>query len=98
MVLSMPVRDSDSNEDPATATLEEQIVEKFQCVKCTGQTCSVRYISTTGSGLSKLMNVQNNKFLIVTCENCGYSEMYDGRILGAKTGLADFLDVLFGLS
>lgn len=46
----------------------------------------------TGSGLSKMMDVQNNKFTVVYCKNCGYSEFYNQN--ASKAG--NILDFFFG--
>jgi hypothetical protein len=47
-------------------------------------------ISTTGSGLSKMFDIQNRKFTAVTCTNCGYTELYRAQSSG------DLVDLFFG--
>ncbi|WP_394337641.1 zinc ribbon domain-containing protein [Haloarcula quadrata] len=32
--------------------------------------------ATTGGGLSKMFDIQTNSFKLVSCRNCGYSELY----------------------
>jgi predicted nucleic-acid-binding Zn-ribbon protein len=51
------------------------------CPKCGRQEIETRGVRTTGSGLSRWFNYQRNKFLVVSCAHCGYSEFYydDGR-------------------
>ena len=44
----------------------------------------------TGSGFSKFLNVQNRKFLAVTCSNCKYTEFYKGQMKGWEN-VIDFL-------
>ena len=33
-------------------------------------------VSMTSGGLSKFFNVQNQKFYVITCSKCSYSEFY----------------------
>lgn len=49
------------------------------CPKCGHTETEVDAISTTGSGLSKFFDIQNRRFTVVSCTNCGYSELYRGR-------------------
>ena len=34
----------------------------------------------TGTGFSRFLNVQNRKFLTVSCTNCKYTELYKGEM------------------
>ena len=62
------------------------------CPKCGHTDASVGDISTTGSGLSKMFDIQTNKFRTVTCTNCGYTELY--KDVGSSGG--DLVDIFFG--
>ncbi|WP_254537399.1 zinc ribbon domain-containing protein [Halomarina litorea] len=62
------------------------------CPKCGHGEVDVGEISTTGSGLSKMFDIQTNKFKVVSCTNCGYSELY--RDVGS--GGSDLADIFFG--
>jgi len=62
------------------------------CPKCGHAETDVGKISTTGGGLSKLFDIQTNNFQVVSCVNCGYSELY--RDTGS-TG-SDIVDVFLG--
>jgi len=66
--------------------------EDVGCPKCGGEETDVGAISTTGGGLSKMFDVQTNRFTVVTCTNCGYSELY--RDVGS--GASDVVDVFLG--
>lgn len=46
------------------------------CIKC-GRNADQKDVSMTGSGLSKMFDVQNNRFTVVYCQDCGYSEFYN---------------------
>ncbi|WP_433623082.1 zinc ribbon domain-containing protein [Halomicrococcus sp. NG-SE-24] len=62
------------------------------CPKCGYASASTDTISTTGGGLSKMFDIQTKKFTVVSCDNCGYSELYrDVRNRGS-----DVVDVFFG--
>ncbi|SFR60832.1 Predicted nucleic-acid-binding protein, contains Zn-ribbon domain [Halogeometricum rufum] len=45
-------------------------------------------VATTGTGLSRLVDVQNRQFKAVSCTRCGYTEFY-------RTGGSDALLDLF---
>ncbi|MEZ3116888.1 zinc ribbon domain-containing protein [Halobaculum sp. MBLA0147] len=62
------------------------------CEKCGHTEAEVGQISTTGGGLSKMFDVQTNSFQVVSCTNCGYSELY--RDTGS--GASDLVDVFLG--
>ena len=62
------------------------------CPKCGYDQVTTDQISTTGSGLSKMFDIQTKKFTVVSCTNCGYSELY--RDVGSRGG--DIVDVFLG--
>jgi hypothetical protein len=62
------------------------------CPKCGHTGTDVGSIATTGTGLSKMFDVQNNHFDVVSCTNCGYSELY--RNTGSESG--DVVDIFLG--
>ena len=60
------------------------------CPKCGHTETEVDDIATSGTGLSKIFDVQNRRFRVISCANCGYSELYKG----GKT--SDMVDLFFG--
>ena len=52
------------------------------CPKCGGTATETDEIATSGTGLTKLFDVQNRKFVVVSCADCGYSELYKGQSTG----------------
>lgn len=52
--------------------------EETGCPKCGHTETEVDDISTTGTGLSKFFDIQNRRFRVVSCTNCGYAELYKG--------------------
>ena len=57
------------------------------CPKCDHTETEIDEISTTGSGLSKMFDIQNRSFMVVSCTNCGYSELYKGQSSGNMVDL-----------
>ena len=62
------------------------------CPKCGHTGTDVGEISTTGGGISKMFDIQTNSFTVVSCANCGYSELYRE----ATAGASDFVDIFLG--
>ena len=61
----------------------------YVCVKCNGSGYTTGEFRTTGSGITRFLNIQNQKYGTVTCMNCGYTEIY--RIGGKGIGnVVDF--------
>lgn len=100
------VTEEDFTSDPhieSTSNTEEfsviEVIEdNFKCAKCNGTECTVKEIAMTGAGLSKLLDVQHNHYLFVSCMKCSSVEIYDPNVLeGQKIGkLGSIIDVLFG--
>ena len=65
--------------------------QSYQCPKCNGRKAEVDEIRTTGSGFTKLFNIQNRKFTTVSCSKCGYTEFYKGPRSGGASNVLDFL-------
>ena len=49
---------------------------KYGCPKCGTKTCTVGEMRATGGILSKIFDVQTQKFTSVTCDRCKYTEFY----------------------
>ena len=62
------------------------------CIKCGSQDAGKKEVAMTGTGLSKMFDVQNNQFIVVFCKNCGYSEFYNKNASKAS----NILDFFFG--
>ncbi|WP_349409723.1 zinc ribbon domain-containing protein [Pseudalkalibacillus sp. SCS-8] len=78
-------------------SIEDSIREKFTCVKCKHEYCMTKKGAMTGTGFSKMFDVQHTEFLFVSCMNCGYVEVFDPEILeGKRKELSTFLDIFFG--
>ncbi|WP_435073129.1 zinc ribbon domain-containing protein [Halorubrum sp. HHNYT27] len=81
---------NDSTQRPAQsgddATVDPGAVDfgdgRDGCPKCGGEETETDEIATSGSGLTKLFDVQNRTFVVVSCADCGYSELYKGQSTG----------------
>lgn len=62
------------------------------CPKCGRTETDVGSISTTGGGLSKMFDIQTNRFKVVSCTHCGYSELYRDTTAGSS----DIVDIFLG--
>ncbi|WP_096440160.1 zinc ribbon domain-containing protein [Alteribacter populi] len=67
-------------------------MEEKGCLKCGVRDAATKEIATTGTGLSKMFDVQHNKFLVVYCKNCGYSELYNKQ----SSRASNVVDFFFG--
>ena len=76
--------------------LDQQLASRFICPKCRVSGASVKRIAATGTGFSRLFDLQRNRFIAVSCTRCGYTELYDPRAFGDQEKTTDVLDILFG--
>ena len=61
------------------------------CVKCGHTEVEEGTLSATGSGFSKIFDLQHNNFTTITCKNCGYTEFYKVD----KNRTTDIVDLFF---
>ena len=65
------------------------MADSYGCLKCGGTAYTTGEFRTTGSGITRFLNIQNQKYGTVTCSGCGYTEIY--RIGGKGIGnVVDF--------
>lgn len=69
-------------------------MEKMQyiCPKCGNIHYTTDQFQATGGNFAKLFDIQNKKFITVSCTQCGYTELYRGE---TDSGM-DILDFLMG--
>ncbi|WP_276273785.1 zinc ribbon domain-containing protein [Haloarcula litorea] len=60
------------------------------CPKCGHDDAEVDEVAVTGSGPTRLLDIQNRQFRAVSCTNCGYTEFYKG------TSPSAILDLFLG--
>ena len=49
---------------------------QYVCPKCGCTHYVTDQIQTTGGNFAKIFDVQNKRFVSVSCTNCGYTEFY----------------------
>ncbi len=52
---------------------------EFKCTKCAGTHYESDQFQATGGNFAKLFDVQNKKFITVSCTQCGYTELYKNQ-------------------
>jgi Predicted nucleic-acid-binding protein containing a Zn-ribbon domain len=62
------------------------------CIKCGSTQANTKEVAMTGTGLSKMFDIQHNQFIVVYCTNCGYSEFYNKK----SSTSSNILDLFFG--
>lgn len=65
---------------------------QYVCPKCGCRNYDHDQFQATGGNFAKLFDIQNKRFITVSCTNCGYTELY--RASG--DGVMDVLDFLIG--
>jgi predicted nucleic-acid-binding Zn-ribbon protein len=67
--------------------------KSYTCTKCGNRQADIDNIRTTGAGFTKFFNIQNRKFLAVSCSKCGFTELYRQ---GKTSGASNVLDFITG--
>lgn len=75
--------------------VDQLLSEKFVCPKCGQAGAHVERLSMSGTGLSRLLEIQAYRYAFASCLNCGFTEVYNLRALEGKDDLGTFLEVLF---
>ncbi|HCG90842.1 MAG TPA: GTP-binding protein [Dehalococcoidia bacterium] len=61
----------------------------YSCDKCGDSHYSEGKVNVAGAGLTRFLNIQNNRFVYVACSSCGYTEFYRAGKSGAAATLLD---------
>lgn len=65
----------------------------YTCAKCGYHKAETDQIRTTGSGFTRFFNIQNRRFVTVSCAKCGFTEFYKE---GKTSGVSNILDFVTG--
>jgi hypothetical protein len=76
--------------------LDAALAERFVCPKCQSKGGKTKRFTATGTGLSRILDIEQHQFIAVSCKNCGFTEVYSPDILEEKDDLGTVLDLLFG--
>ncbi|MDD2999554.1 MAG: GTP-binding protein [Erysipelotrichia bacterium] len=52
------------------------MASNWKCLKCENTNFETGELRATGGFLSKLFDIQTEKYTSVTCKNCGFTEFY----------------------
>lgn len=66
--------------------------QQYVCAKCGNHSYESDQFQATGGNFAKLFDVQNKKFITISCTRCGYTELYKAE---SSTGW-NVLDFLIG--
>ena len=76
--------------------IEKEIESRFICGKCRSSGAEVKSLAMTGTGISRFLDIQHNRYIFASCKNCGYTEVYNLDILkGNKDNVGNILDIIF---
>jgi predicted nucleic-acid-binding Zn-ribbon protein len=75
---------------------EKNMSKEYECAKCGNTSFETKKIAATGTGLSKLFDIQHNKFGLIICTKCGFVEMYDLKRGSKRLDGMDILDIFVG--
>jgi len=66
--------------------IESRLIESFHCAKCRGTAATVRETRLPANSLRQFINDKGiySKYYVVSCGLCGYSELYDSRVLALQ--------------
>ena len=65
-------------------------MKEWNCPKCGCQQYTKDQLQATGGNFSKIFDVQNKRFITISCEKCGYTEFYRSQT-SAGMNILDFL-------
>ena len=63
---------------------------QYVCPKCGNRTYETDQFQATGGNFAKIFDIQNKKFVTVSCTHCGYTELYKAQTSDGWT-ILDFL-------
>ena len=77
------------------AKIEDELASAFVCSKCQHSGGHVENLAMSGTGISRLLEIQAYRYAFVSCMNCGYTEIYNLRVLKGKDNLGTIFEVIF---
>lgn len=75
--------------------IDEKLATAFVCPKCNHSGAHVEELAMSGTGISRLLEIQAYRYAFVSCKNCGFTEIYSLNILKGKDDLGTLLEVIF---
>ncbi len=75
--------------------VDQMLASKFKCSHCEHLGAHVERLAMSGTGLSRLFEIQPFRYALVSCHNCGYTEVFNLKMLEGRDNLGNFLEFLF---
>jgi uncharacterized protein len=75
--------------------IDSILAQKFACSHCGQHGAHVERLAMSGTGISRLLEIQAYRYAFVSCINCGFTEVYNLKTLEGKDDLGTFLEILF---
>lgn len=75
--------------------VEGMLEQSFVCAKCDHRGARVERLAMSGTGISRLMELQAHRYAFVSCQNCGFTEVYDLKTLAGADHLGTLLEIIF---
>ena len=76
---------------------EDILADEFVCKHCEHSGATVERIAMSGVGVSRFFDIQHHRYAFVSCDYCGYTEIFNLRVLEGQDDPGMILDVLFSL-
>ncbi|MCU9816434.1 zinc ribbon domain-containing protein [Paraclostridium sp. AKS73] len=54
--------------------------KQYVCPKCSNTSYESDQFQATGGNFAKIFDIQNKKFITISCTKCGYTELYKSNI------------------
>lgn len=51
----------------------------YECPKCGGNHYESDQFQATGGNFAKMFDIQNKKFITISCTHCGFTELYKSQ-------------------
>lgn len=74
---------------------EDLLAQEFICQHCKSAGADVERLTMSGTGISRFLDIQPYRYAFVSCRNCGFTEVFNLKMLEGKDDLGTFIDVLF---
>ncbi len=71
------------------------LAASFICRHCGEKGAHVERLAMSGTGITRMLEIQPYRYAFVSCMNCGYTEVFNLKTLEGKDNLGTFLEVLF---
>ena len=72
-----------------------QLSQAFICEKCGSRGGHVERLAMSGTGISRFFEIQPYRYAYVSCHKCGYTEIYNLKVLEGSDDTGTLLEIIF---